>query len=198
MKYLKFIFFLSLVPLPLLPYTYFVDGKVAYYIPNSSILRKITSSSWVNEQLEVNVNFFKPKLHHISPFCNITFASHNGQSLGGKEPINVYLLPFSIGLKYIISLNNRFDFYCGLGPRIFFLWTNTNSQFVENHLFNASPGGVVTGGLYCRIYNHLLLNVFFDYSIGRSTIWKNSQQNVTYNNIQLGGLSAGAGLTLKF
>jgi hypothetical protein len=120
-------------------------------------------------------------------YLEAKYYSRQGELTFSKEKTNFYMIPVSLGLRYIFPLG-MFNPYLGGGVDYYFF----NEDNPIGTLLTSTPGYHLSGGIYFRFSQSvpLMLGLKAKYTWARTT--NNDIQ------VQLGGLEYGVGLTLVF
>jgi hypothetical protein len=155
-------------------------------IHTSKLFREIYKTACACFEFEA-AHRIKP---HIEVWGNFDWISNHGNSIGFCSPTTIKIANFSAGLKFPFLVQNRWEFYGGLGASLagVFIRDKTVTQDCKKR-DKAVMGGVIKTGAYCFIGDHLFVDFFADY------IFQPAQ---FARQVDVGGLRIGAGLGVAF
>jgi hypothetical protein len=118
---------------------------------------------------------------------DIRYYSREGELTFSKEKTTFYIVPISLGFRYIYPLG-LFNPYLGAGLDFYF-------YYEENPIgtaLNYTNGYHIAGGTYIRVARSVpvLINIRLKYT------WASAEENSV--SIQLGGFEYGVGLAFTF
>ena len=193
------LFFLILTPW-LCADAFLIEGKLAYFLPNSSTLREIYGSSWLNSQVEITHPLTCWPIP-LSAFWSINYLSNCGESIDDQDGTKIRILPISGGLKFRHNLRDdeklRIDFYAGAGARYYFIHVKNSSDFVKRTVNKDGLGWVAQGGLLFFLNCRVCIDLFADYS-SKTFDFSSTAPLVTGHKVNVGGFSAGGGIGFQF
>ncbi len=128
--------------------------------PDSSFLRKIYGSVWLDSRIEIVIPVWK----QLCLFSGCDYLRKSGHSLGGKERTKIILIPISLGLERTFELASWLDFYPLLGARYYLGWFHNHSNFVRRKIFRQTVGVTAAVGFLFTLYHHLILDLNVGYS----------------------------------
>ncbi len=155
--------------------TWTLDVRGAYYQPSSKAVRKIYSSGWMDYQVEASyrihdffeifggVNWASKQHGHIQPL-----------SYGFKNQTKMYILPLSLGAKFIYPILPCVEIYLGAGVCYSFLkihnhckeeyyyWGLSRAPFKKN-IYKSNEGAVFKVGLQFDLGDRVFLDLVVDY-----------------------------------
>jgi hypothetical protein len=123
----------------------------------------------------------------VNLYLEIKYYSRQGELTFSKEKTDFYMVPISLGLRYIFPLG-LFNPYAGAGIDFYFYYEDNPIGTT----LNFANGYHMTGGTYVRFSKTvpLMASLKFKYT------WARAEQEGI--RIQLGGLEYGAGLVFTF
>jgi len=172
---------------------FLLEGKISYFRPTSSDLKKIFGSAWLNAQIEISQSIWEC----LNIYASANFLHACGCSIGGENDTKIRIIPMSLGLKYLTSINSCCDLYVAAATRYFFLRIENDYPFVKNTINKHGLGGVVEAGGLFYITPCFFLDVFADYSFKKLQHSKGSLE-ISPHSIEVGGLCIGAGIGYNF
>jgi hypothetical protein len=124
---------------------------------------------------------------NVNFYLDIKYYSREGELTFSKEKTTFYIVPVSLGFRYIYPFG-LFNPYLGAGLDFYFYSEDNPIGTVLNY----ANGYHITGGTYIRVFRSVpvLINLRLKYT------WANAEENNI--SIQLGGFEYGAGLALAF
>jgi hypothetical protein len=123
---------------------------------------------------------------NVNLYLDIKYYSRQGVTTFTKEETTFYMVPLSLGARYIYPLG-LFNPYLGAGLDFYFYY----EESFETEL-SSTNGFHITGGTYLRFLENvpLLVNVRLKYTWAKA-----GDEDVP---VQLGGFEFGAGLAFTF
>ena len=124
---------------------------------------------------------------HVNFYLDIKYYSRQGELTFSKEKTTLYLVPVTVGLRYIYPFG-LFNPYLGAGLDIYFFHEENPIGTVSNR----TNGLHIAAGTFIRFSRSVpvLVNIRLKYTSAKA------QQNGM--SIQLGGFEYGGGLTFSF
>jgi hypothetical protein len=118
---------------------------------------------------------------------DIRYYSREGELTFSKEKTTFYIVPISLGFRYIYPLG-LFNPYLGAGLDFYFYYEENPIGTVLNY----TNGCHIAGGTYIRVARSVpvLINLRLKYT------WASAEENSV--SIQLGGFEYGVGLAFAF
>ncbi len=169
-----------------------LEVKFGYFYFSNSKMRKIFDRGGI----DVQISSFYPIYKWLQIYGSIEYLERNGKS-SEDQKTKIWETPFSLGLKVVIPVCNKIQSYFTLGPRYFFVHVHNQSSFVERNLKQNGLGGFANIGLNFSPCNHLLIDLFGEYSYGRLH-FHSSKKNNYGQTMQIGGFAFGAGIGYFF
>jgi hypothetical protein len=123
----------------------------------------------------------------VNFYLDVKYYSREGELTFSKEKTTFYIVPISLGVRYIYPLG-LFNPYLGAGLDFYFYYEENPIGTVLNY----TNGFHIAGGTYIRISQSVpvLVNVRLKYT------WANAEENSV--SIQLGGFEYGVGVAFVF
>lgn len=177
-----------------------LELKGSYFLPINHTLRQAYAPSSALYGPELTVQLGK-KHHWTKNFCAFAGAEYfqkKGHQLGLCDSTTLRMVPLTLGLKYMIPMTRRADFYFGLGFESLFVQAKNHRACVTAEKNLWTFGGITKLGTYIDLTHHVMLNVFFDYS------FINAKSNGFYGHtrtrctVDLSSAIFGVGLGYKF
>jgi outer membrane protein W len=171
-----------------------LEARVSYFRPFSKTLRKMFHNGGVDYALEVSAPVWKG----LNIWGAVDYFSRHGKMIHFDASTRITIVPLTLGLKYIYSVNQYFGLYGGAGFKYFFVKAINRSTVLNRTIHRNGLGGVLElGTLFC-ITHHLILDVFGSASFKNFHGPKHHSTNVRPENLQVGGWNVGAGIGYKF
>ncbi len=170
-----------------------LEIRGGYFFFSASKMRKIYNKGGG----AVGLSGSCPVWKWLQIYGSAEYMERHGKSLGGHQKAKIWEVPISLGLKPVISICQKVQFYLTLGPRYFFVHTHANSSYVNKTLNRNGLGGFANMGFNFFPCRHLLLDVFGEYSYKRIHFHP-SKHNTYGQAVQIGGFTFGAGIGYAF
>lgn len=191
------------------------ETKIGHFRPFSDLLRELYEDEWDDYQFELSYAPFDPCTlgwqewrknwwRNLLFFGNYCYIFNRGFTFSGLDDteINIRLLCFSLGLKYILHLPAKFDVYGSAGGRYIFLRTdNKNDESVQPHEKANGLGGIFSLGALFYPYANLVLDFFASVMIKQfdeSNFSNDSGDNEIEQSLNVSGVTFGFGIGLCF
>lgn len=189
----KLIFILLFLPSLLRADWFQTQFKVAYFRPDSSIMRDIYGSAWTN----LGVNFTFPYRCGFNGFFGFNYMHEHGSSIGAERDTRISMYPFTLGFRYLLYVNQYMNWYVGLNGKAVYIRVKNDRVIAKKRVFTWAPGGGGEVGATFWVTSRLSFELFADYyyaqgfpSINRLGVEEKSEA--------VGGLSLGSGLGFLF
>jgi len=170
-----------------------LEIKVGYFFFSDHKMQKIYDRGGLDVQASISY----PMWRWLQIYGSVEYLEKHGRSLNAYQKTRIREVPLSLGLKPIIRLSPKVEYYFTLGPRYIFVCQHNHSSFVDKKIRQSGLGGFVNTGFNFHINPHLLIDVFGEYSY-KQMHFHSSKTNVYGRNIQVGGFTFGAGLGYAF
>jgi hypothetical protein len=123
----------------------------------------------------------------VNFYLDIKYYSREGELTFSKEKTTFYIVPISLGVRYIYPLG-LFNPYLGAGLDFYFYYEENPIGTVLNY----TNGYHIAGGTYIRVARSVpvLINLRLKYT------WASAEENSV--SIQLGGFEYGVGVAFVF
>ncbi len=185
--------FLGLMPtFTLQAVDFFIEGKAAYFRPQSTRFRDIYSSGGIYG-IEATCQMYK----NLHAWASASSFHKSGTSIGGNTPTTITFIPLGLGIKLLYSISEAADIYFGGGALATYLHLKDDSPFVIRKSVNWGYGGIAKLGFFFTFTTHFFIDVFADYSF-MSDIHFPSSELVVRKPADLSGLSMGGGAGFRF
>jgi len=146
-----------------------VEAKGAYFYPTNSKFRHIYGNGVGLFGVEVTPEIWQ----RWYGFASVDWAATSGTSIGLGTYTSVTLLPIAAGVKYIYDINERWDWYVGLGGQGTWIQTRDHSSFVHHTISKWSWGGIIKTGFLINTDSKWFFDIFGSYclmtSVGTDT-----------------------------
>ena len=170
-----------------------LEGKAGYFFFLDSKMRKIYKEGGIDAQITGTY----PLWRGLELYGSVEFLERSGRSLGDKQKTRIYQIPVNVGLRPVLTLTQQVQYYVTLGPRYFYVHQHNDSSFVPKNRGRSGLGFFANTGFNFIPIEHLLIDVFGEYSWAK-THFHNAEHHVYGRDIQIGGLTFGAGLGYIF
>lgn len=226
MKHIMLFFTLIFLPLRLLATECIPDCQMetdwtlevrgAYYDLSSKAIEKIYTNSWLDYQVEG-----AKRVHRLwevwGGICWASKHGHTRRTYGScdykfKDSTKMFILPVSLGLKFIYPILPFIDIYAGVGVCYSFLkiknfckeeysyWGLHRSPFKKN-IYKSRLGGVFKLGFQYALSDSTFFDVFADYYLQHfhfSHKKGKSNRNIFNHDLDCSGFKFGAGFGVYF
>lgn len=165
-----------------------VELRAADFIHSNHLFREIYAEGGVDYQLQAatQVSSF------LEGWCNLSWYSKHGKSVGFGDPTKISLLNCSIGVNFLYQYSSSLTLYLGLGPSLTRMWLRNKSSFNDHEISKAVLGIATKSGIYWRITACLYADFFIDY------LYQPVHFKHRSHLIDLGGVKPGVGLGVIF
>jgi hypothetical protein len=171
-----------------------LEAKVGYEIPTDSIARDLYSNN-ARYELEGSVQACGP----IYGFASVGYFTSTGGTISLRNHLRVQVLPMTLGLKYIVKINQRCDrLYAGIGIAPTYIWVRDTSIFLHHWTHDWAVGGVAKVGGLVRLSKHFFLDLFLDYTFLKGT-GRDLDDPLVYGvKTKMSAVTLGAGIGYRF
>lgn len=191
--FLKIIAWLiCLIPFSLFGKTGSIEGRLGYFVPSSGLVKEVYHHGGVEPEIEATLRVYK----ELRVWANFNAFYRKGRSKELQDSTSIQLYPLSSGLKYNFRILDPFYVYLGLGPSITWAIICNHSPYVKGRVQKTCWGVVGKSGFTYYFSNHILIDLFADYSYSRLS--KISRPGVESTSVNVGGLRIGLGLGWAF
>lgn len=175
-----------------------VEFRVSYFLPSSSVLRRVCDQGGVDYQLTGTVPVYQGSLFWARCF-NFWWAVDYFHTSGRVHHVktDVTLVPLTAGMKYIYA-RGSFRPYVGAGMKYYFVNVHNHGSHLIKKVYKNGMGGVMEGGALWLVNKHLSFNLFTSYSFRNFGAPSTSQPNVEPEGMQVGGWNFGGGIGYQF
>ena len=184
-----------------------VEGRVAYFHPSSSKVRRIYGDGWADYQLEISKGVYE----NLRIWAGVNGFSRGGESKGfHHHHTRLQLIPINFGLKYYIPFCTDFNFYLSGAASYSFLRIKDNSHYVHEHTHKNGWGGLVQAGITYDFWRCAYVNLFaegffqeFDFhnshgSSGYGSYNSSSSRFIKRHKLDMSGYKLGVGIGYTF
>ena len=172
-----------------------VEAKISAFFPSSKIIRRIYSDAIPYYELEIA----KPFCNHWQVSLGLGYLSNDGHAIGCKNKTSFHLIPVTLGLKYLYSINSCMDIYTGAGACWSFLKNKDHSPFVHKNISDDALGGIFKLGFIYRIKEHIFIDIFTEYLYQHFSFKHHFKDHYTLrHNLNMSGFKIGGGLGFTF
>lgn len=175
-----------------------LEVKTGYFFFSDSRMRKIYDKGGIDVQLCASYPFWNlNRGWTLNAYGAVEYLQRSGRSINDHQKTSLWAVPFRAGLKPAYAINANTQYYCGIGPRYFFLNQHNNSNYVDKNISKSTLGFFVNTGFNHRLYDRLVIDIFGEYSYAKIHFHSESF-NVYTRDIQVGGFTFGGGLGYEF
>lgn len=154
--------FCSTFPALLLGNLWTVSGKIAYFSPTSSDLKKTYGNAFINYELEVTRALFC----NWEIWADLDYYTKNGHLPKTHQSSDLQVLPLSLGIGYNWQICRNIYLNAGAGASYTYTHIHHYSPH-KNDLTKWGFGGVVKTGLKyyfdCGMFVDLFINYFYQH-----------------------------------
>jgi hypothetical protein len=170
-----------------------LEVKAGYFFFADHKMRKIYDHGGADVQFNGSFPLYK----WLQIYGSVEYLTIHGRSLNADQKTSIWEVPLSLGLKPVISICSKVQYYFTLGPRYFFVHQHNSSSYVSKTITKNGLGGFVNTGFHFFPCRHFLIDVFGEYSFKKMS-FHSSKSNVYGEKRQIGGFTFGAGLAYSF
>lgn len=186
-KFLVVFFF----PLILVANPWYFEAKGSYFRPESGDAKKIYGEGWPHLELDASYAL----AHWCEIWGSVGCMFNNGRSLGAHEKANIWIVPLTVGFRYVYHFDHL-DVYAGIGPRYFFYHEHAHSHWVKSNVNKSGIGGAAVAGARFEFLTHGFFDLFVDYGY-KKFHFNGSKPFIQGHNVVIGGWSVGIGIGYK-
>jgi hypothetical protein len=170
-----------------------IEFKAGYFFFADGKMRKIYNEGGLDLQIAGSYPIWK----WMQIYGSVEYIERHGRSLNSHQKTRIWQYPISLGLKSVAKICKSTQYYLTIGPRYFFVHTHANSSHVDKTMNQNGIGGFVGTGFNFLPTDHLLIDVFGEYSYCKLHFHPHKKH--TYGrSIQVGGFAFGVGLGYAF
>jgi hypothetical protein len=137
----------------------YLEAKGACFYPTNSMFRKIYGSTGGIYGIESTLLFRKG----IALWASFDCFYQSGFSIGSRNPTDITIVPFGIGLKYFVPIS-FVDLYLGAGVLGSYLHMHDQSPYVVKKPLSWGVGPIVKLGAIFNLPRFVFLDLFVNYS----------------------------------
>ncbi len=137
-----------------------LEIKGGYFLFYDSTMRKIYRKGGEDVQLSLSC----PIQRYLQIYGSVAYLERHGRSLTIGEKTRIWEIPLSLGLKPIIPICSKMQYYFTIGPRYFFLHQHNNASYVNKTIEKSGFGLFANTGFHILPCSHLLVDVFGEFS----------------------------------
>lgn len=170
-----------------------IEVKAGYFFFTDSKMRKVFNQGGLDLQVALSYPLWK--------WAQIYLAGERvekkGRAVHCQNRTHFWDYMASLGLKGVVCVSPKTQWYLTVGPRYFYVHVHNNSPHVDRKLNRSTVGGFVGTGFNFFPIEHLAIDVFGEYSYGRINF--NANKGHVYGETrQVGGFAFGGGLGYAF
>lgn len=170
-----------------------IEAKAGYFFFVDDTMRKVYNQGGWDVQLAGSYPIYK----YLHIYGAVEYLEKSGYSLNGNQKTHIWELPISLGLKPVITLNKRAQWYITIGPRYFLAYVHNYSSYVPKHMNANGCGGFANTGFLLTYGKHFTLDFFGEYSY-KKLHFSSNLPGTTAQSAQVGGITVGVGLGYSF
>lgn len=211
MKPIAFFISLLLLPIFLAASDYSLEVRVAGFSPSSKNVKDIYSSAWIDFEVFAS----KRISQYWEAWGEVDWSIKKGHSdkgeYGFKDSTRAWILPVSLGLRFVYPLTCRISAYAGAGATYSFLKIDNrcedyqsyyfySSSPYKKHIYKGTMGGVAKLGILINTGDNTFVDFFVDYiwqdfHLGHHQLF---QEKVFGRHFNGSGFKAGGGFGVRF
>ena len=169
-----------------------IEAKAGYFFFTST-MGKVYDEGGVDIQLSGSY----PVYSVLHVYGSVEYLQKSGHSLNGDQKTSLWAAPISLGLRPVIPITQKVDYYFTLGPRYFFVYTHNRSSYVPEHMNSNGIGGFANTGFLFNLGSHFTLDLFGEYSYTKLKFHPHKHETQTGDTV-LSGFTFGGGLGYSF
>lgn len=175
-----------------------VEVKTGYFNFSNSTMRKVYDKGGLDLQLCASRLLWKPRNRWtINAYGAVEFFQRSGKSLNEDQNTSIWAIPVNLGLKPVYAINAYLQYYFAIGPRYFYVHQHNSSSYVYQNKSRNGIGFFVNTGFNYALSNHLIIDIFGEYSYSK-VHFHSGKPGVYTKNRQIGGYTFGGGLGYQF
>lgn len=171
-----------------------LEFRASYFRPYSKALRESLNDWAVDYALEATI----PVWRGLNVWSAVDYFSKSGKTAGFNKPTHLTIVPLTLGLKYIFSINRYYGIYAGGGARYYFVEMVNRVFPIYRTTHRYGFGGIVEFGNMICISDHFLIDIFASCSFKKVDGLGSLPPNATSEKLDVGGWNIGAGIGYKF
>jgi len=211
MKTVLYFFLLIGMPFSLCANDWTLDVRGAYYSPMSKDVREIYSRAWIDYQVLTS----KRVAEYWELWGQVSWTIKKGHTskgyFGFKDSTRAWILPLSVGLRFIYPVACRTRAYLGAGVSYSFLkidnrcedfydYSFFSSSPFKKHIRKGAPGALFKAGVLIDTGDNTFIDLFVDYflqsfHLGRHDLF---EEKVIGDHFRATGFKFGAGFGVNF
>jgi outer membrane protein W len=175
-----------------------VEFKTGYFFFSNSKMRKTYDKGGLDIQLCASYPFWSmTRRWSLSAYGAVEYFQRSGKSISGHEKTSIWSVPVNIGLKPVYAIQANLQYYFAIGPRYFYIHQHNHSPYVSKNASRNGIGFFVNTGFNYFLAEHLVIDVFGEYSYAQ-VHFHSRKSGVYTKNMQVGGFTFGGGIGYKF
>jgi hypothetical protein len=168
------------------------EAKAAAWFFGSKTFRNVYG---VAPDLQLSASGQLWKWVHL--YGSVEYLWANGKSLVDHQKTRIWMVPLSLGPKFVGKMAEWGDFYFTVGPRYFPVNVHNHSNFVDKKVSSHGLGGFANAGFLFYMTPHWTFDIFGEASYAKLH-FHSSQTNVRGKSINVGGYTVGGGFGYDF
>lgn len=174
-----------------------LEFKGAYLLPTHDSFKDIYHHGSGLYGAELTARIFG--MGNLYGFMGIDYFQKKGTLPKLCDSTKIMLLPITIGLKYLVPILPIVDLYSGLGFQPVCARIKNFLPFIGSIQSQWGFGGIAKVGAYIDLSNHIILDLFIDYSFAHMKSKQSKQVNaLVFPKINMSGPVFGVGLGFGF
>lgn len=175
-----------------------VEIKTGYFFFTDSTMRNIYDKGGFDLQLCASCPLQDLSTRwSLNAYGAFEYFECSGHSLNDHQKTSVWAIPFNFGLQPVYAFNAKLNYYVTIGPRYFYIHQHNDTSYLYKNKSRNGLGFFVNTGLKYALRDHLVIDIFGEYSYAK-THFHNKRAAVYTTNFQIGGLTFGGGVGYQF
>lgn len=176
-----------------------VEIKTGYFFFSNSKMREVYDNGGWDIQLCTSYPLWNlSRGWTLAAYGAVEYLHTSGQSINGNQKTSLWSIPVNIGLKPSYAIDANKQYYFAIGPRYFYLHQHNRSTYVYENKSRNGLGFFVNTGFNYILCNHLVIDIFGEYSYAKTHFHAGESPTNYTRNIQVGGFTFGAGIGYEF
>jgi hypothetical protein len=187
---------LGLIGTSLMARNTFFEFKSAAFLPTDSCMKNIYGRAAGMYGPEVTIQLSNDHEHWYA-FAGADFLTKKGHSIGLCQPTKMYMIPLSVGVKYLMSWCHA-DWYIGLGFQAVYLKTVNCLLNGLQTTSNWGFGGIAQTGAFIHLPRHFFIDPFVSYNFAKVSSPVCTGSCIKGSSAKLNGVALGLGIGYQF
>ncbi len=175
-----------------------IAAKAGYFFFSNSTMRKVYDNGGWDIQLSASYPIYNLNERlGLNVYAALEYLHCTGKSTQGGQKTILYEIPVNVGIQPVILITPEVQYFFSLGPRYFYIHQHNNSPYLDKNNSRNGIGLFVNTGFNFFPCDHLLVDVFGEYSYAKTHV--DSRKTGVYStNTQISGFTFGGGLGYAF